>query len=105
MSKDWGLRWCAYEISNPGVDLEEMSRVKEVTGVERRRNARKCDEVAENIECALYTTWLRILLRVRCQDVICAIESAYKSQFFLNSADDTPPLCEGDPWQSGYTDL
>ena len=49
MSKDWRLRWCAYEISNPGVDLKEMSRVKEVTGVERRRNARKRGEVAVNI--------------------------------------------------------
>jgi hypothetical protein len=58
MSKNWGLRWCAYEISIPGVDLEEMSRVKEVTGVETRRHAAKRDEVAENIECALYTTWL-----------------------------------------------
>jgi len=53
------LRWRAYEISIPGVDLEEMRRVKEVTaGVESRRNA--TDAVAENIEFALYTTWLRI---------------------------------------------
>src|SRR5258706_10714221 len=68
MSKDWRLRLCAYEISNPGVDLKEMSRVKEVTGVETRRNARKRDEVAVNIECALYTTWLRFLQLVRCQE-------------------------------------
>lgn len=40
-----------------------MSRVKEVTGVERRRNARR-DEAGENIVFALYTTWLRM----RCQE-------------------------------------
>ena len=47
MSKELLLVWYTYEISTPGVDLEEMSRVKEVTGIERRRNAR--DEVAGNI--------------------------------------------------------
>jgi len=59
VSGEWQLRWRAYEISIPGVDLEEMRRVKDVTaGVESRRNA--SDAVAENIEFALYTTWLRI---------------------------------------------
>lgn len=51
MSKERWLRWCTYEISIPGVDLEEMSRAKEeATGVEKRRDdASKRDEVAKNI--------------------------------------------------------
>jgi hypothetical protein len=66
MSKESWLRGCAYEISNPGVDLEDTSRVKAVTGVERCRNASNRDEVAENIwEGALCTTWA---VGVRCPE-------------------------------------
>ena len=84
----WWSGWArAYEISIPGVDLWEMSRVNALTGVTSRRSARKRDEVgpAENIECALYTTWAGGAWHAR--NVFCTPESVCKVQSCVHSVD------------------